>query len=141
MGIRARRTSLAMVIAVVTAITSCSKAPTNASTSTSTSGRALPTLTLSTDRGGSGTRVSLSARHCPPADQPPPTVFFHDSDNMTKVGAEKGIGIRYLTRTQTGLTVSAEYTIRRDDSTGQALFVVFCGSGTADAYFVVEPAR
>jgi len=70
-----------------------------------------------------------------------PSVFFHDSYNRTKAGAQSGQGYRIIPRHQVGNVVSAEYQVRPDDSTGPGLFVVFCGDGQhgqgGDASFTV----
>jgi hypothetical protein len=99
-------------------------------------------IELSSSSGGPGTAIRITTNSCAPLTHDIaayPSVFFHDSYNITKKGAQSNEGYRTILRRQVGDVVTAEYQIRPDDSTGLGLFVVFCGNGkqSADASFRV----
>ena len=82
----------------------------------------------------------LSVTDCPPlaAGDTEPSVFFHDSYNRTRTGAQSNVGLRILSRNQAGdNVVTSRYVISSSDSLGEGLFVVLCGNGGASAPFDV----
>ena len=109
----------------------------------STSSTALaagPEMHLSQSAGPVGTMVAISVSDCLhlPVGDTESSVFFHDSYNRTKPGAQSNVGLRILVRNQEAdNVVTSSYVISSSDSLGEGLFVVFCGSGGPSAPFDV----
>lgn len=104
-------------------------------------GSTRPTLTLSRDSGGAGTRVVVTGRNCTKPFRERDTLawhdhyyWLHDIEKRPPLGVWRRIPVIRTSAT----TARAVFTVERSDHVGRGLLDLFCGgNGNATAAFTV----